>query len=65
MEDEGITWSGFKNHFRAAYKAMKCIGVLALRDTFDKIAVVNMIHDEITAILSNKSGACSATDGHK
>ena len=45
------TWRGFKEHFRAAHKAMKRTGALTLQDTFNRDTVAHMEQEELHQVL--------------
>ena len=45
--DNDKTWLGFKQHFRAAHKAMKRTGALTIKDTFNRDTVANMVQEEL------------------
>ena len=50
-EDAVKTWLGFKEHFRAAHKAMKHTVALTIQDTLNRDTVANMAQEEINQVL--------------
>jgi len=49
--DAGKTWLTFKEHFRAAHKAMKRTGALTIHETFNRDTVANMVQEELHQVL--------------
>ena len=50
-DDAGKTWLTFKEHFRAAHKAMKRTGALTIQETFNRDTVANMVQEELHQVL--------------
>ena len=49
--DDAKTWLSFKEHFRAAHKAMKRTGALTIQDTLNRDAVAHMVQEELQQVL--------------